>query len=419
MRKHLLIAVISLLLAASSGLNVEAGSDGKAVVIEISGTIDGGALSTFEKGLEIFESVGADVVILRIDSYGGFLSAADRIVNLILERNLNCYSWVPPGGKAVSAASLVALACREIYMSPGSVIGAAEPSPSDEKTVNYVRSRFRTLAERRFGESSELVKIAESFVTNNTVLTYAEATEVGFAKPVSNFEELLKTLNVSEYEVVSPGLWEQILSVISNPVVSSMALFVASLLILVEVLQTGFQGYVIPGVILLALSLYSMALVPVSILILAVVISAVVLLAIEIYQPGFGVFGISGIALLILATYLIYRFEPYYVIASIHYAIIAGLAMFGGFLIYIAYEASKALRMKKHTFKEKLMGRVGHAKTDILPGKEGVVYVEREDWTAYLEDGEEPVRKGEKVVVTRVEGLKLYVRKVREGGEGS
>jgi membrane protein implicated in regulation of membrane protease activity len=44
----------------------------------------------------------------------------------------------------------------------------------------------------------------------------------------------------------------------------------------------------------------------------------------------------------------------------------------------------------------------------------GEVKVFGSTWTAYPEDGEEPLADGDKVEVSRVVGASIYVRKVRE-----
>ena len=54
--------------------------------------------------------------------------------------------------------------------------------------------------------------------------------------------------------------------------------------------------------------------------------------------------------------------------------------------------------------KEGLIGEAGEAKTDLDP--EGDVFVQGAHWRAY---SDEPVKKGEMVVVEKVEGLKLKV----------
>lgn len=209
----MLIAFLTLLFLEAIAISESFSRNG--VLVSLSTNIDGGAISLIEKGVNSAKNNNA-VLILEINTYGGYLAAADKIVELIKKERIECYSWIPPGTKAVSAGSLIALACEKIYMGPGSVIGAAKPIPStDEKVLNYVAGRFRSLAEEMFRGNETLANIAEKFVRENLVLTDKEAYELGFAEKASNLEDLIEKLNIEIIEVIKPGLWERILSVLS------------------------------------------------------------------------------------------------------------------------------------------------------------------------------------------------------------
>lgn len=384
-------------------------SGGRAVVIELTSTIDGGAVELVRRGVN--EALREDaLVILYIDTYGGYLSAADSIIKLVKESDLKVYAYIPLGGKAVSAGSLIALSSAKIFMSPASVIGAAEPSPSDEKTLNYVRSRFRSLAEEMFKGNKTLIDIAESFVTENKVLTYDEAIKLGFAEPAANFEELKSKLGVDEVRYVRQSPWESFISLFATPIVSSLALAVGVLLIFIEILQAGFQGYGIAGALLIIISLYSMYVIPVNLLLLLVMISGMILLLVEIFTPGFGAFGVTGIILMGVSAYELIRSEPFGIPSSTPLVIALGLSMLAGLMLYIGYEAGKVRRIKQKSLKDRLLGSEGIAKTRITQTKSGVAYVLGEDWTAFSVGP--VIEPNEKVKVVNVKGLILYVDKV-------
>ena len=65
----------------------------------------------------------------------------------------------------------------------------------------------------------------------------------------------------------------------------------------------------------------------------------------------------------------------------------------------------RAHRKKVTAGREDLLGRVAEVRTTIDP--KGVVFVDGENWTAVSESGR--IEAGQEVVVTRVEGLKLWV----------
>jgi len=82
------------------------------------------------------------------------------------------------------------------------------------------------------------------------------------------------------------------------------------------------------------------------------------------------------------------------------------------FIVFVVQRAVLAHRRRISAGREELVGRT--AEVDIALEPKGVVLVEGELWTAILEKGR--VAKGEEVIITRVEGLKLYVNKKEKGG---
>jgi membrane-bound serine protease (ClpP class) len=71
-----------------------------------------------------------------------------------------------------------------------------------------------------------------------------------------------------------------------------------------------------------------------------------------------------------------------------------------------------ALRAQKTPIRmgtESLIGRTGTARTDI--GPTGQVQVGSELWTAEPVQGSDSIRKGDKVEVVRIQGLRLIVKK--------
>ena len=87
--------------------------------------------------------------------------------------------------------------------------------------------------------------------------------------------------------------------------------------------------------------------------------------------------------------------------------------LIGGTVIFIALTVIwgvKAHRQKVLAGREDLVGKVAEAKTVIDP--KGIVFVEGERWTAISEMGR--VKPGEEVLVTKVDGLKLYVSRKQD-----
>ena len=91
----------------------------------------------------------ADLIILELDTPGGLLSSALSIKNYIIESDVPVVVYI--NKNALSAGSLISLSAKEIYMSDGSVIGAAtpiyvngnEPKKASEKEVSAMRAAMR------------------------------------------------------------------------------------------------------------------------------------------------------------------------------------------------------------------------------------------------------------------------------------
>ncbi|MFA6187086.1 MAG: hypothetical protein WC770_07750 [Phycisphaerae bacterium] len=82
----------------------------------------------FEGAIADAASKGPLFILVEIDSPGGRVDLAMRMCSAI-QKTTNCdvYAYIKGGqyGGAYSAAAALSLACKKIYMSPGTVIGAA------------------------------------------------------------------------------------------------------------------------------------------------------------------------------------------------------------------------------------------------------------------------------------------------------
>ena len=77
------------------------------------------------------------------------------------------------------------------------------------------------------------------------------------------------------------------------------------------------------------------------------------------------------------------------------------------FIIIVINRGIKAHRRQVSAGREDLLGKTAEVKTALDP--KGVVYVQGERWTAISEAGQ--IKPEEEVIITKVDGLKLYVTK--------
>lgn len=309
----LLVLCAMPLLASAQKTNV--------MVMEINQEIDPRMTRYVELALSHAERTKADILIIEMDTYGGVLTDAKDIVDMIM--NVKKPVWVFINSNAASAGALISIACDSIYMSPGASIGAAtvvdgsgEKAP--DKYQSYMRSIMRSTAE----ENKRNPTIAEGMVDENVVLdsvkkvgqvitfSTAEAIRHGYCEgKVESVEEILKKNKVTDYTIdrFELGTADTIIAFFLNPFISGVLILVILGGIYFE-MQTpgmGFAGLAS----LVALILY---LVPYYLNGLAqnweiiMFFVGIALIAVEIFVlPGFGIAGISGITLTVGALVLV------------------------------------------------------------------------------------------------------------------
>ncbi|MEM0380782.1 MAG: hypothetical protein QXP71_05585, partial [Desulfurococcaceae archaeon] len=70
-------------------------SSSEVVIIDIDRTIDHGLVHLVRKATESIDR--NNTVLLRINSYGGYLDSADKIIDTLRERANYCIAWIDTG----------------------------------------------------------------------------------------------------------------------------------------------------------------------------------------------------------------------------------------------------------------------------------------------------------------------------------
>lgn len=283
-------------------------------VVEVHGTIDLGLAPFIERSINEAEEDGAAAVVLDINTPGGRLDATFKIRDALLGADVTTMAFV--NGDAFSAGALIAIANEHVYMTPGSTMGAATPvtgtgETADEKNVSAVRSTFRSTAEAR-GRDPEVAQSMvdprveiEGLVDDETLvsLTSGEALEWGMSDgTVDTRDEALAEIGIegASIQQAEQSWAESFVRLITEPVVASLLFSGGALLVIVDI----FSGELSPlsgiGAGLLALFFWGHYLVGLAgwegVLL---VVLGLALIAIELFViPGFGVFGILGLAAL-------------------------------------------------------------------------------------------------------------------------
>lgn len=283
-----------------------------------------------QEALEEAYAVGADVIILHLNTYGGEVSAADSIRTKLLNARIPVHVFIDDN--AASAGALIAIACDSIYMKPGGKIGAAtvvnqtgEQVP--DKYQSYMRATMRATAEAHgkdtiiSGNDTSYVwhrdpAIAEAMVDprlyvqgvsdTGQVLTFtaSEAIEHGYAEGTAEtLKDVIGKLGIKEYELKSynPSGMDKVIGFLINPMISGVLIMIIIGGIYFELQSPGI-GFALAASIVAALLYFA----PLYLEGMAenweliVFIVGVILIMVEIFAiPGFGVAGVAGIIAMI------------------------------------------------------------------------------------------------------------------------
>jgi membrane-bound serine protease (ClpP class) len=431
MKKNRFLGWVSIVLLASLSIASNAGAQSTphVDVLTFDGAISTAAFDYFDRGIETGEQDGASCVIIQLNTPGGELGATLKIMERFENARVPVVVFIwPRGGLAASAGTYIALAAHVAAMAPKTTIGAAAPVSGQgqdlfetlkEKQVNTLAGKVRNFAQRR-GE--EAVEWAEKAVRESLVATEQEAMEKGVIDLIADdLDDLLVQLDRREVMVgtqefalhtrgatvthIPMTFIEQLLSILVNPNVALSLLSLGVTGLIFELSSPG--GYVagIVGSVCLLLGLYSLQVLSVNYMGLALIALAFVLFVLDIKAPTHGVLTAGGIVTFVLGALILFN-SPYYAVSK---SLVFGIALTLG--VFFAFVVAKALRAQKRhvtTGREGLIGQTAEARTDLTP--EGTVFLQGEHWKAILEEG--TAKKGEQVRVIDVEGFCLRVTKL-------
>lgn len=397
-----------------------------------------------KKAIKKAANEGASLIILELDTPGGLLSSALSIKNSIIESDIPVVAYI--NKNALSAGALISLSCEAIYMSDGSIIGAATPvymkgdeiEKAGEKEISAMRAAMRSSAER----NKKNVRVAEAMVDETIVLTKKndgidlddktlltlsaeEALKVNIADGKANsITDIIKLRNLSENSViknVEEEKYDYILRFLINPVVLSALISIGIIGVYIELKTPGFG---IGGVIsIIAFSIFFFAQIFVGdsgFLAPAIFFLGIVLLAIEIFViPGFGITGILGIFGIAAGIFMSFGINN---IAQATLVVFVSLISDIILIIILARFILKSKGFKnKMALETDTAGYHSSVSYDDLLGLEGItetlfrpsgnIIIDGKKYDAITEG--EFINKGAKIKVILVEGNKIVVKEVK------
>jgi membrane-bound serine protease (ClpP class) len=409
------------LLAAAGPTTVE--------ILTVDGTIVPVIADYIDRGISQAEEHGASVCVIELDTPGGLLDSTEKIVQRIMNAKVPIVVYVSPKGAwAASAGTFITLSAHIAAMTPGTTIGAAHPVsaggeeiPEDQmkKIVEFSAKWMRTIAEDR-GRNIEEAELA---VTQSKSFTDVDALENNLVDlRAENLADLISQINgwnvtlAGGQEVIldttnygstrnEMNAVEKFLQTISDPNIAYILLTLATIGLITEISS---PGLVLPGVaggISLLLAFYSLGVLNAYWGGIALILLAMGLFITEYFTHSYGLLTAGGVASLVMGSLILFSHSPG---IEVDRGLIAGVtAGITAFAIFVIGAIIRGQMRRKTTGAEGMIGEIAIAKSPLDPT--GTVLAQGELWTATLEGGR--VTPGEEVIIAKVEGLKLWVKK--------
>ena len=441
MRKTKIFSWILLCLFSFSFLlpSLSVGASGKVYHIPLEDEVEDGLKAFLERAFKEAVEEGAETIILEIHTPGGYVTSAEEISKIIDNSPIEVIAFI--NSKALSAGAYLALHADEIYMVPNATIGAAaiidgSGNAADQKRTSAWIATMQAAAEAKGRDPLYARAMADASVNvpdfraqEGKLLTLSaeEALDVKYSEgTVSNLQELLEKLNLSESEVVSiePTFAEKVARFITNPLVVTLLLSIGCFGLVMELFSPGFG---LPG--LISLSSFGLFFFGHTVAGFAgyesvlLFIIGLALLAAELFVPG-GIVGIIGGALMIIS--LLFAGESvvhmaYSILIAVFIAII-GMVILMKFFGKNLHVLNKLILRDATTTEEgyvsnvnriDLLGKVGDSITPLRPA--GTIIVGNERIDAVSEGSY--IDANRKVEVIQVEGSRIVVRETKKGVE--
>lgn len=418
--RPLFSALAVLLLLQTAGCQV--------LAVRLEGSITPASDDIVAEAIREAERENHQALMLLLDTPGGGLTETKEILRLIEETDLPVIGYVhPEGATAWSAGTLILMGTDIAAMAPHTIIGSAQPvrlSPlgeaepiNDSKTTNAIVALIAEEAK----EHNRNTTAAREFVVSNLNLNADEARLYGVIEHISQSpEELLHqvdgvrtkntTLATSGAEVLyfQPPLNLQFLVLLSDPTIASLLLLVGLYALIFGLSSPGIGAEAF-GVVSLALGLIGLGF-NVNLGAIFLLVLGVGLILAELHSHSFGILAVAGLVCVVAGSILLVptSYPQWYVPGgyqrSMAFALVLPSLLLGLFLAFAIYKVARV------RFAPPVTGRFMGEEAEVLDrlDPEGYVLFQGEYWQARAE---EPLEKGERVVIVGRDGSVLRVRR--------
>jgi len=418
----------------------------KIIILELNNDIDFFSLQNAKKTFLKAREKNADIIFLKINISGGNVEFSDSISNLILQSKIPVYGFID--NQSISSGTMIALSCKKLYIKPEAKIGGIIKfdnkklllSPKFQLYNHYQLKTIANIKNTNFQITDHTIDSlsllnGQNISQNPLILSASEAHALHLCEDYSeNLSQVIKLAGINKYSIIKQpiSLFEQFIVFFTNPIVSGILIILIVGGLYFEMQSPEFGFPLISAII--AASLYFTSLYiegSASYWEILLFIFGIILLSLEVFaNPGFGISGIAGILLIASGFYLSLVNNSFYDFSqSSHYLILqSSFIVIGAMIIsvvgsfYLSKKISTTNLFKYLTFKiiqqndqasetsslDILIGKTGKTHTILHPT--GKIIIGGKIYEATTDEA--LIKKDEKILVTKAETSRLFVKKL-------
>lgn len=398
-------------------------------VIKVDGNVDRPMADYLLGSLEDAEDLG-HTVVLQLNTRGTIGVDPMELARAVHDLHVPVITWVgPPGSHAGGVGTMLAYASALSSVAPGSGIGPLQPADLDANSdlsgadlstlEEWARERGLGGVDTVLNEELSAQQAIDAGVVNELVyqapspgdivklleqtdgqVVAAPSGEVTLVTRLSSEPSQGTAVSVVYHEL---GPWKRVLHAVASPTAVYLLIVLAFAGFAFEFTQPGFGFAGISGLACLGFAAYGLWAVPPNWWALAVLVTAFVLLIVDVQLRRLGVLSAAGMGSFAIGSWFLYAGANQAIAVPIWVmiAVLAAGIWYYGFGLTIAQQAYQRI----HSAQVGLVGLTGEARGDIDP--EGGVLVKGTMWRGRTVG--ERIPAGTKIRVRGVDGLILRV----------
>ena len=432
-----LLAAFALQFAPAQAQTQSCANKSSYYVASLNADIDPGTADFMSATVSNAESLCAGHIVFILVTNGGDGASMESMISSIASYQQwgGDFSTVvaPQGAYAFSAGSYIAEASNGVYMEPGTTIGSATPIvsgiPTGEenstmtKDINAFSSYMGTLTTANGRNSSATKLMVTLGVSYPDDLALRDSVINGVINSTT-VQGALSYLGVPPNTPINtPGIRSSLISVLSNPNVSSLLFLLGVFAVLADIYHPTIVLSVI-GVSIIAAALFGLGVFGASPLAVILMIIGAAFIFLEV-KTAHGISATIGVAIFMVGFLLVYEFpaaassapsqiqqQPasftgatditYGLLVALGAAIILGS-------IYLRSIRDAVRNRPKVNEPSVLIGKEGRMESDLSAGGRGVAMVASEEWSV---TSSQNLQRGDAIRVKGVTGQTLTVERV-------